>query len=123
MLLSLDQEKAFDHVDWGFLRSTHVHIGFGTSFVSWVDLFNSEVQTEGEWPFASLLQIVSRGPSGLLPLLNVLYVEVLQAVAKRLRHSVEISPLPPKTLFPDRKRSRNAPHVLCYVFMSLFYQL
>ena len=45
MLLSLDQEKAFDHVDWGFLRSTHVHIGFGTSFVSWVDLFNSEVQT------------------------------------------------------------------------------
>lgn len=32
-----------------------------------------------------------------------------QAVAKRLRHSVEISPFPPKTLFPDRKRSCNAP--------------
>ena len=33
----------------------------------------------------------------------------LQAIAKRLRHSVEISPLPPKTLFPNLKRSRNAP--------------
>ena len=32
----------------------------------------------------------------------------LQAVAKRLRHSVEISPLPPKTLFPEDKRRRNA---------------
>ena len=35
--------------------------------------------------------------------------KMLQAVAKRLRHSVEISPLPPKTLFPNLKRSRNAP--------------
>ena len=35
--------------------------------------------------------------------------ENLQAVAKRLRHSVEISPLPAKTLFSNLKRSRNAP--------------
>ena len=34
---------------------------------------------------------------------------VVRTVAKRLRHSVEISPLPPKTLFPNLKRSHNAP--------------
>ena len=33
----------------------------------------------------------------------------LQAVSKRLRHSVEISPLRPKTVFSDQKRSCNAP--------------
>ena len=44
-ILSLDQEKAFDRVDWGFLRSVLVHMGLGPSFVSWVDLFFSGVQS------------------------------------------------------------------------------
>ena len=38
-MLSLDQEKAFERVDWGFLRSVVVQMGFGPSFVGWVDLF------------------------------------------------------------------------------------
>ena len=43
-ILSLDQGKAFDRVDWS-LRSTLVCMGFGISFISWVDLFYAGVQS------------------------------------------------------------------------------
>ena len=39
LLLSLDQEKAFDRVDSSLLRFALSHMGFGPSFVSWTDLF------------------------------------------------------------------------------------
>ena len=42
-ILSLDQDKTFDRVDWSFLRSTLVCMGFGPSFISWVDLFYTGV--------------------------------------------------------------------------------
>ena len=44
-ILSLDQEKAFDRVDWSFMRSTLSAMGFGTSFISWVDIFYHRVQS------------------------------------------------------------------------------
>ena len=42
-LLSLDQEKAFDMVDWTFLRSTLSAMGFGQSFYGWVNIFYNNV--------------------------------------------------------------------------------
>ena len=44
-VLSLDQEKAFDRVDWDFMRSTLSTMGFGPSFISWVNLFYNRVQS------------------------------------------------------------------------------
>ena len=42
-ILSLDQEKAFDRVDWNFLLATLFKIGFSPSFISWVRLLYAEI--------------------------------------------------------------------------------
>ena len=79
--LSLDQEKAFDRVDWSFLRSTLSTMGFGASFIKWVDLFYSGVRSSvnvNEFISKSFaLSRVVRQGCPLSPLLYVLVVEVL----------------------------------------------
>ena len=80
-ILSLDQEKAFSRVDWGFLRTTLARMGFGTSFTKWVDLFyaspQSAININGYiTPFFSLSRGVRQG-FPLSPLFYVLYAEVL----------------------------------------------
>ena len=44
-ILSLDQEKAFDRVEWLFMRQTLQTMGFGDSFVNWVNLFYCNVRS------------------------------------------------------------------------------
>lgn len=39
MLLSLDAEKAFDRLDWTFLRHTLAHMGFNETFLSWIGVY------------------------------------------------------------------------------------
>ena len=80
-ILSLDQEKAFDRVDWSFMQSTLCTMGFGPSFISWVDLFYHRVQSAVNVngylsSFFSLSCGVRQG-CPLSPLLYVLVSEVL----------------------------------------------
>lgn len=44
-ILWLDQEKAFDHVEWSFMQQRLLVMGFGPSFIGWVDLFYHGVRS------------------------------------------------------------------------------
>ena len=44
-VLSLYQKKAFDRVDWSFMRATLSAMSFGSSFIAWVNLFYHRVQS------------------------------------------------------------------------------
>ena len=44
-ILSLDQDKAFHRDNWPFLQSTLYRMGFGPSFIKWVVLLYSDIQS------------------------------------------------------------------------------
>ena len=110
-ILSLDQEKAFDRVDWGFLRSTLVRMGFGSSFIGWVDLFYTGVQSAVKFNgYRSSFFCLSRGVRQgcpLSPLLYVLYAEVLACNIRANRRIIGlslpggVSPLPVVSQYAD----------------------
>ena len=93
-ILSLDQEKTFDRVDWDFMRSTLSTMGFGPSFISWVNLFYNRVQSAVNVngylsPFFNL----SRGVRQGCPLSPLLYVLVSEVLAVNIRCNPRISGL------------------------------
>ena len=93
-ILSLDQEKAFDRVDWGFMRSTLSAMGFGQSFISWVDLFYSRVQSAVNVNgYLSSFFNLSRGVRQGCPLSPLLYVLVSEVLAANIRCNLHISGL------------------------------
>ena len=93
-ILSLDQEKAFDRVDWGFMRSTLVAMGFGPSFVTWVDLFYHRVQSSVNVnAYISGFFDLSRGVRQGCPLFPLLYVLVSDVLAANIRCNTRISGL------------------------------
>ncbi len=82
-LLSLDQEKAFDRVDWGFLYRILDTFNFGPAFCRWIKLFYTNVESAvviNGWTssFFSPSRGVRQG-CPLSPLLYVLSIEVLAA--------------------------------------------
>ena len=84
--LSLDQEKAFDRVDWQFLSRTLEAMGFGPSFRQWILLFYTDIESAvmvNGWT-SSFFQ-PSRGVRQGCPLSPLLYVLCAEVLACRLR--------------------------------------
>ena len=113
-LLSLDQEKAFDRVDWPFLFATLAKMGFGDNFIRWVRLLYSDVRSSVlvnllngyiSRPFKPSRGVLQGCP--LSPLLYVLSMEVLAANVRchpditGLRLPSLSSPLPVLSLYAD----------------------
>ena len=111
IIISLDQERAFDRVDWRFMRATLSKMGFGSSFICWVYLFYAGVQSavivNGDLSgFFSL----SRGVHQGCPLSPLLYVLVSEVLAVNIRANPAITglclpgvpaPLSPITQYAD----------------------
>ena len=81
ILVSLDQEKAFDRVDRSFLISLLKHFGFGPSFCNWIfTLYNGANMQVLVNDFLSSKIDLQRGVrqgDSLSPMLYILCVEVL----------------------------------------------
>ena len=92
LILSLDQEKPFDRVDWSFLHSVLLSMGFGPSFCHWVQVFycgvSSAVNVNG---FISDFFPLSRGVRQGCPLSPLLYVLVVEVLACNIRADPNIS--------------------------------
>ena len=111
VILSLDQEKAFDRVDWDFLVSTLDLMGFGPNFIARVKLLYTDIRSavlingnvsESFWPSRDVQQ-----GCPLSPLLYVISIEVLVANL-RVNHLIEgiklpwiPDPLPVLSLYAD----------------------
>ena len=90
-VLSLDQEKAFDRVDWSFLLRVLATMNFGRSFQQWVCLFYSRISSRilvnGE---QSGSFFVSRGVRQGCPLSPLLYVIMAETIASAIRNCAAI---------------------------------
>lgn len=93
-ILSLDQEMAFDRVDWNFMLSTLSNMGFGPSFISWVRLFYTGVQSAVSVNgYLSSFFYLSRGVRQGCPLSPPLYVQVSEMLAVNIRSNPRIKGL------------------------------
>ena len=87
LLLFLDFEKAFDTVEWSFIRKTFRHFNFGPTIINWIKLFYNDTESSilnNGWSsdFFKLGRGVRQG-CPLSPYLFILCVEVLADVIRK----------------------------------------
>ncbi len=96
-LLSLDQEKAFDRVDHGFLFDTLNAFGFGEKFISRIKLLYSEAKCMIKMGGGLSVPInVKRGIRQGCPLSGQLYSIVIEPLLCKLRRELmglQVNPL------------------------------
>ena len=86
--LSLDAEKAFDHVQWEFLFASLSHFGFGETFTNWIKTLYKQpkaaVMTNG------VISPLSRGTRQGCALSPLLFNIVLEPLAIAIRENTNI---------------------------------
>ena len=123
-VLSVDQEKAFDRLDWGYLQRVLNRMNFGPSFCQWITVFytgiSSSVLVNGH---CSDFFFVSRGVRQGCPLSPLLYIIIAETMACAIR----ADPLIDGFALPGNRRVKlcqyaddtifvMSDHALCRVF-------
>ena len=91
ILVSLDQEKAFDRVDRSFLMDLLRWFGFGPNFCEWVSTFYDGAYTQiilNGWSTEKIP--LRRGVRQRDPLSPLLYVLCIETLVCQIRNSNEI---------------------------------
>ena len=79
LVISLDQSKAFDRVNWSFLFRVLERFGFGPKFIHWINILYTDIFSKilinGHLSDPFLLSKGVRQGCPLSPLLYVLFIE------------------------------------------------
>ena len=91
LLPFLDFEKAFDTLEWSFIRKTFLHFGSGTSLLNWIKVFYCDIQScilNNGW--VSNFFKLGRGVRQGCPLSPYLFILSVEILADAIRQKKEI---------------------------------
>ena len=90
-IISLDQEKAFDRVNWNFLDRVLQKINFGPEFRQWIRVIYSEISSAClHSGFVTSFFEISRGAHQGDPLSSLLYTLVAEVLGAGIRNCKDI---------------------------------
>ena len=99
LLCTLDIAKAFDSLDWNFVKYALQLFGFPESFLRWFDVLCTEkeirITNNGDWSDPIKVNKGSAQGCPLSPLLFVISIEIL---AVRIRNNTEIKGIPSQNM-------------------------
>jgi exonuclease III len=86
-IIALDNEKAFDRLEWDFLFKSLDHIGFGSRFIKWVNILYTDITScylvNNQLSKPVVLERGVRQGCSLSPLLFVIAMESLGATLRQ----------------------------------------